>query len=888
MSKVLFGVSSRTLLSITFALSIFFLAQLSAIAADGPKIESINGPSELKINEDGVWKVIVTGEAQNNNNQTQYRQQDEGGTTIGLVNEGNQPTDGDTTGTTIGLNNPGGEPFDGETTTIGLNANNESNNDNRGNLYYKVNWGDESLGKKAVNAIVSVFNKNKDYEKKSTFSHSYKKSGEYTITVKVKDQDDNVSEKTTKVKVKEEQFPEAKFSVNKSSGDAPLEVIFKVNLGTRTQARIDFGDGSDIALVECDEPLNDNNEKCDTPIEVHHTYSDKGSYEAVLFKILNNERLVKDTLKIRVKTGNVILDFFSNIADAFQGAFDTVVENLFPGLAGDITDRDFANLPDINTDDYISGTRTVDEIEAIIINENPSGSFDCNFVPGPKKFQAYVITTTNEIGISDCASEDAYGYIDSIITNLMMRHGFSGLYLDIMLNVPIYIGNTGDSLLEVPGENEDEDPVEDPNKIGFEVKIKDQNGTTVQNWVQGNIKIRSTDILSFRWDARTGYKQCLPFLADNGSYALTRSDSKMLTGNTENENFNIYERSGAYYVECERTNDKKTVHTSVIEITIDDNGDRTVQPPTEDQYSLVKSSTNSLKVTINRNAPEGCSNDIKYVGEIDWGDGSVTKQPTQVTQECRDAQTLSESHTYKKAGTYKVLVKLNNVIVFRKEINVKESSSDQSGNVKLEVSENNPLKVNLTTNNADVNKKLSECKYSIGFYGASGNGLYVDWGDGTTEPADSMKDSLRGKSCTDVVTSHTYARAGNYTVTVTSWHPGPTDAPITDWKDSAIAKVGSGNNGSADFSASPLSGQAALKVTFKIPTDSNSTLTFGDRSKSRSFATCTGSDCGSKREVIHTYEKPGTYSARLITGCPIQSGTCTGDSKVETLVIEVK
>lgn len=861
MSKVLLNVSVRSLFYTALLLVAIIFTTNFATAAGNLKIHSFNGPSELKVGEDGVWKVSASDS--------------ESITPVSRTSE--DPTD--------------------------TNNDNGKNNDSKITLSYKVEWGDESMAKKAAEGLVSMFRKDNGFEQKTTFTHSYKKAGDYTIKVTVKDRDGATDKSTATVKVGEEEIVDTTFKANETSGKSPFEVTFKVNLGTRNQARIDFGDGSDVAVVKCDQPVTENQyDTCDNPVEVKHTYASEGSYKAVLFKIYDQERVVKDTIKIRVKSGNALMDFFHTVADAFQGAFDTAVDNLFPGISDAITEREFANLPDINTDEYQSGTRSADEIEAIIINDNPTGLVECNFVPGPKKFQAYIITTTNEIGISDCASEDAYGYLDSIITNLMMRHGFTGLHLDLLKDIPTYIGATGDNLLEVQGENEEGDPVEDVNRIGFEVKVKDKNGATVQNWIQGNVTIHSDDILAFRWDAREGYKQCLPFLSDNGSYAFTRDDSKMLTANTENEGFNIYEHTASYYVECERTSENANVHTSVIEVKVDDNSDRTVEPPTKDQYSLVKD-TESMKVTVNRQAPAGCTNDVKYVGEIDWGDGSVTKQLNATSQECVEAKTISESHTYKKAGTYRVVVKLNGVNVFRKEITVREGSGNNNGNdsVKLNVSSNNPLKVSLTTNDDAVNKKIEGCVYSLGFYGQSGNGLSVDWGDGSSEPGDSFSEAVREKDCTNVVSSHTYSKAGSYTVTVHSWHPGPTDAPIIDWKNSATVKVGGNGNTDTDdsvrFNASPKSGQAPLKVTFTLPTNINSTLSFGDKSKARSFSICKpsepnqaggGANCLASREVIHTYEKAGTYTARLITGCPVQGGRCAVQATVHNITIEVK
>ena len=839
MSKVFIrSISNRAVLHLLAVLSVSLIATLFVAVqlvaaqsnANEPTVRSFNGPTELKVGEEGVWRVTTTTQEESP-------------------------------------------------------------------LTYRIRWGDEKIMTQISDAAFSLFRKSDDFVQKTTFTHFYKKSGDYKITITVRDQNGNTSKTTSTVRVNEAEFKEAKFSVEPDSGKSPLEVVFKVDLGTRPQARIDFGDNSDQALVECDQTRTNERAVCDSPIEVVHTYQEAGSYKATLFKIFEQDKHVKDTIKIRVKTGNPVLDFFHTITDAFQGTFDASVSFLFPDDENVITDREFANLPDINTDEYRSGTRSVDEIEAIIINDQSGDRVTCNLSNGDHTFQAYIITSTNEIGISDCANaDDVDGYLTTIITNLTLRHAFSGLTLENMKLVPIYIGDTGEDLTETKFDEDITVPEEDVNKIGFEVKVKDSSGATVQNWVQGNITIKSTDSLSFRWDARTGYAQCLPFLADNGSYALTRTNTQMLTGNTENENFNIYERAGAYYVECERTKDSTNVHTSVIEVTIDDDSDREVAPSTKDQYSTIKSDTEPLTVTVKRNAPAGCSNDIKYIGEIDWGDGSITRQPDNTTQECRDAQALTESHTYAKAGTYRIVVKLNGISVLRKDVTVRDEDQSSGNTLKVTVDDSDSLLVKLTTNDSAVNKKIAECKFAIGFFGPSGNGLNVDWGDGVEEPGDSYSDIQRGQSCTNFVSSHTYETAGTYTVTLKSWHPGPTDAPITDWEKSTTVTVGGDDDDDADsseFSANPQSGKAELKVTFELPANKNTTLSFGDKSKSRSFAPCveddsSDGDCPDTRTVTHTYAKTGTYTARLISGCPIQAGACDESAKVETVTITVK
>ncbi|MDB5238210.1 MAG: protein of unknown function with transrane region [Candidatus Kaiserbacteria bacterium] len=97
---------------------------------------------------------------------------------------------------------------------------------------------------------------------------------------------------------------------------------------------------------------------------------------------------------------------------------------------------------------------------------------------------------------------------------------------------------------------------------------------------------------------------------------------------------------------------------------------------------------------------------------------------------------------------------------------------------------------------------FNACVYSIGWQGWSGNGIRVDWGDGTSAPLTPYSSTNAGTSCT-AEKSHLYTKAGTYTITASLWHPGPTDAPITDWQGTATvlihAGIGSATNNSANY-----------------------------------------------------------------------------------------
>ena len=82
------------------------------------------------------------------------------------------------------------------------------------------------------------------------------------------------------------------------------------------------------------------------------------------------------------------------------------------------------------------------------------------------------------------------------------------------------------------------------------MKAVGQNGQTLADWTTAErIEISGGTQLYFRWDG-TAYQQCLPFLNDNGNYALTVSNRAMVSGNTEAEGYNVSERSAVYRLEC--------------------------------------------------------------------------------------------------------------------------------------------------------------------------------------------------------------------------------------------------------------------------------------------------------------------------------------------------
>jgi PKD repeat protein len=108
--------------------------------------------------------------------------------------------------------------------------------------------------------------------------------------------------------------------------------------------------------------------------------------------------------------------------------------------------------------------------------------------------------------------------------------------------------------------------------------------------------------------------------------------------------------------------------------------------------------------------------------------------------------------------------------------------------------------------------------------------------------------------------SHTYSKAGTYAVTLTVTGPGGTNT--CTYPDCITVYAAP----KANFSAAPASGKAPLQVNF---TDKSTGLVTGWLWKFGDGATSTD------ESPDHTYEKPGTYTAKLTVTGPGGSGTKT-------------
>lgn len=186
--------------------------------------------------------------------------------------------------------------------------------------------------------------------------------------------------------------------------------------------------------------------------------------------------------------------------------------------------------------------------------------------------------------------------------------------------------------------------------------------------------------------------------------------------------------------------------------------------------------------------------------QVDFGDGvTITRDALR----CTGSQ-CSIRHVYATPGTFRVELytpgpvanapHFDALVYGTVTVEVFAGGKPPSPSASLTATPSSgraPLTVELRAPK-EVMEKMDGCVYSVGWFGASGKGLDVDWGDGTVTPESESAESLRGQSCAVAVRTHTYKTPGTYKVKVHSWHPGPTDGAITDWEGTTVVSVGGG------------------------------------------------------------------------------------------------
>ncbi|HEY3363403.1 MAG TPA: PKD domain-containing protein [Methanosarcina sp.] len=208
----------------------------------------------------------------------------------------------------------------------------------------------------------------------------------------------------------------------------------------------------------------------------------------------------------------------------------------------------------------------------------------------------------------------------------------------------------------------------------------------------------------------------------------------------------------------------------------------------------------------------------------DFGDGATSTEKNPI-------------HTYLKAGTYTVKLTVTSA--------TKQTSSKLDTVTVVPVLPEADFKSNVTKGNAPLTVQFTDnSKHATGWK--------WDFGDGATSDKQNPV--------------HTYSVAGDYTVTLTASNAEGTDAD----EEPGYIHVDPGLV--ADFSTSSTSGNAPLKVTFTDKSTGSPTSwlwTFGDGTRSKS------------KNTVHTYTKPGTYTATLT----IKSANGATASKFVTITV---
>jgi hypothetical protein len=115
------------------------------------------------------------------------------------------------------------------------------------------------------------------------------------------------------------------------------------------------------------------------------------------------------------------------------------------------------------------------------------------------------------------------------------------------------------------------------------------------------------------------------------------------------------------------------------------------------------------------------------------------------------------------------------------------NSAGSSGNKKDAAAYVSPLEVSSKIGRAPyrihidgpamVKDRAQNCgKHSSKALGIAGNGLSVDWGDGTHP----LEGAQEGQSCAEDQETHTYKWPGTYTIRAYTWHPDEQSHPIVD------------------------------------------------------------------------------------------------------------
>jgi len=236
----------------------------------------------------------------------------------------------------------------------------------------------------------------------------------------------------------------------------------------------------------------------------------------------------------------------------------------------------------------------------------------------------------------------------------------------------------------------------------------------------------------------------------------------------------------------------------------------------------------------------------------DFGDGPIPMDDVSCSGgSCGNI--ANPTHTYREPGTYTVTLTASNqqgctdTISKSQFVVVVPACSIKADFIANPTSGSAPLTVQFTDK-------------------STGNPTMWNWdfGDGPI-PMDDV--SCSGGSCGNIANpTHTYREPGTYTVTLTaSNQQGCTD---TISKSQFVVVVPACTI-DANFTATPTSGEAPLKVQFTDLSSGNPTMwkwNFGDKPgpiPMDADVSCAGGGCDNIANPIHTYLDPGTYTVTL-------------------------
>ncbi len=282
-----------------------------------------------------------------------------------------------------------------------------------------------------------------------------------------------------------------------------------------------------------------------------------------------------------------------------------------------------------------------------------------------------------------------------------------------------------------------------------------------------------------------------------------------------------YTTRGAYTASVFVTDSKGSSSSDSVTINVKGSNN---EPPTVDATAQPTEGEVELTVQFRSNAVDSDGTIASYKWDFDNSDGLG-----------QDSTEANPTHTYKKAGSFVATVTVtdNGTASTVDSVTVVVRSADNAPPSVLvsgdPVEGGAPLVVNFTATVAD----------------ADGDAVTVRWDFDTSDGF--------GIDATGLVASHTYTDEGEFNAMAIA-----TDSKGATATGTTKIRVLGGSGGGVIIQAEPTSGKAPLAVSFKADTSELGTTAtdyswdFGDG------ATGTG------KEIIHTYEKSGSYGVILV------------------------